>query len=72
MTPTEKHYHGWILRIDGAQAAFEAMPGQFSDKTTCRRHAYKAAGCDMDKVIVLMCRGEDQCPTKLEMTSQAA
>ena len=66
MARTPKHYHAWILQINGSQVSFEAMAGEYHSKITCRRHGYKAAEGDADKVIVLVCRGEDMCPTKLE------
>ena len=71
MQEVTKHFHAWILRINGAQVAFEAMPGSYASKITCRRHAYKAAGGDSDKVIVLICRGEETCPSIIQETALA-
>lgn len=67
MKEAERHYHGWILRIDSHQAVFESMPGEYSTTLKCRRHTIKKAGGDAQKVIVLVCRGGETCPSKIEV-----
>ena len=72
MQKTRRHYHAWILEFKGNHVSFEPMAGEYTSKITCRRHAYKAAGGDADKVIVLVCRGQGKCPTKLEEAALVA
>lgn len=72
MQTTAKHYHGWILRIGSNQVVFEPMPGEYASHLKCRRHAYKAAGGDASKVVVLVCRDEATCPSKFEVTALAS
>ena len=72
MSNNHKHYHGWILKIDGPRVSFESVPGAYTAHMSCRRHATKAAGGDPSKVIILLCRGEDLCPTKLKEEAMAA
>ncbi len=71
MQTTSKHYHGWIQRIDDRQVAFEPMPGEYTSQLKCRRHAVKAAGGEAYKVVVLMCRDEDTCPSRFEAAALA-
>ena len=72
MQAAEKHYHGWILRIDSNQVVFEPMPGEYTSDLKCRRHAIKEAGGEASKVVVLMCRDEDACPSRFEVTALAS
>ena len=72
MQQETKHYHAWILELNGSHASFEPMAGEYTSKITCRRHAYKAAEGDADKVIVLICRGQEKCPTRLEEAALVA
>ena len=66
------HYHAWILQFNDNRVSFESMAGEYASKGTCRRHAYKAAGGDADKVIVLLCRGQEMCPARLEEAALTA
>ena len=71
MQETAKHYHGWVLRIAGPNVSLEAMPGEYSIEMTCRRHATKKAGGDGSKVVVLMCRNENSCPSRIREAALA-
>ena len=66
MQAKDKHYHGWILTIEGSHVSFEPIEGTFEEPMKCRRQATKEASGDGSKVLVLLCRGEDSCPSKLE------
>ena len=63
-----RHYHGWILTIAPSHVSFEPMEGDYTCDMTCRRHAQKRAGGDASKVIVLMCRDDDTCPSSVVST----
>ena len=65
MQDTAKHYHGWVLRIAGTDVSLEAMPGEYSIEMTCRRHAIAKAGGAVSKVVVLVCRNEEICPSRI-------
>ena len=65
MQATDKHYHAWILRIDGPDVSMEPMPGKYASDMKCRRHATKKAGGDGSKVVVLICRHEENCPSRI-------
>ena len=71
MPARDKHYHGWILTIDGSRVSFEPIQGAFEGDMKCRRQATREAGGDGSKVLVLLCRGEDSCPSQLEATAVA-
>lgn len=66
MQETQKHFHAWILRINNDQVYLEPMPGEYVSDLKCRRHGIKAAGGEASKVVVLMCRGGDNCPSNVE------
>ena len=69
MQATEKHFHGWILTIDGTHVSFEPIQGAYAGDMKCRRQATREAGGDGSKVIVLLCRGDDHCPSKYEVAT---
>ena len=72
MQATSKHYHGWILRIQGPDVSLEPMPGKYASDMKCRRHATKKAGGDASKVVVLMCRSEETCPSRIREVALAS
>ena len=71
MQAANRHFHAWILHIDQNQVTLQPMPGEYASDLTCRRHAIKAAGGDSGKVVVLMCRGEEKCPSNYEAAALA-
>ena len=71
MQATQKHYHGWILRIEGPNVSLEPMTGEYTNDMKCRRHATKEAGGDASKIVVLVCRSEDNCPSRIREAALA-
>lgn len=71
MQKSQKHYHGWILRINGTDAWFEPIEGAYSTDIKCRRLTTKMAGGDASKIIVLTCKDEEACPSRLKEAALA-
>ena len=71
MSQDTKHYHGWIMQIEGAQIWFEPIPGEYIYDMTCRRQALKASEGEPARVVVMVCRGDDRCPTTVKAAGAA-
>ena len=71
MQEAERHFHAWILHIDKDQVVLQPMKGDYTSDIKCRRHAIKAAGGDREKVVVLMCRGQEHCPSNYQVIATA-
>ena len=71
MSQEPRHYHGWILQIEGSQIWFEPIDGEYNNPMTCRRQAKKVTDGDADRVVVMICKGDNTCPSRLEATALA-
>ena len=71
MQREEKHYHAWILQNINNKLVYQAMEGLYQSHLTCRRHAIKSAGGDTSKVVIMVCRGAENCPSKYEAVALA-
>ena len=71
MKTQDMHFHAWILRINENTFGFHAMEGAYPNDITCRRHALKEVDGDPNKVIIMICRSEDTCPSKHEAAAMA-
>lgn len=71
MSEEARHVHGWILQIQGTDIWFEPIPGEYSNHMTCRRQALKATEGNASRIVVMVCKGEETCPSKIQDTALA-
>ena len=63
MKSQDKHFHAWVLRIDNNHLGFYAMQGSYTNDITCRRHALMQVRGDPNKIIIMICRSQETCPS---------
>ena len=71
MSEEARHYHGWTLQIEGSQIWFEPIDGDFNNQMTCRRQALKATDGNAVRIVVMVCKDQDTCPSRLEAAALA-
>ena len=60
-----RHYHGWVLQIEGTRIWFEPIPGEYEYHMAGRRQALKATDGQTERIVVMICNGGETCPTNV-------